>query len=90
LEFFVKIYVGNLSPDTTDAQLTELSKKFGTPSSAVVVKDKATGQPRGFGFVEFNNDDEARAAINGLNGKEVNGKTLKVNESRPKNAGASR
>jgi len=62
---------------------------FGSPASAEVAKDRSTGQGRGFGFVEFSNDEEARAAIAGLNGKEVNGRTLKVNEARPKTGGRS-
>ncbi len=82
----MKLYVGNLSFDTTDAQLKDLAKAFGTPSSAEVVKDKMTGQTRGFGFVEFGTDAEGNAAIAGLNGKEVNGRTLKVNEARSKGA----
>lgn len=80
----MKVYVGNLSFETTDAQLNELAKAYGKPTSAQVAKDRATGQPRGFGFIEFDKDDEARAAIAGLNGKDVNGRTLKVNEARPK------
>jgi RNA recognition motif-containing protein len=84
----VKLYVGNLSKETTDAQLNAIFVKFGTPVSAQVAKDRATGVARGFGFVEFSNDDEARAAIAALDGKEVNGRTLKVNESRPKSGGA--
>ena len=80
----MKLYVGNLSYDATDAQLKELAASFGTPSSAEVVKDRTTGQARGFGFVEFANDEEGRAAIAGLNGKEVNGRPLRVNEARPK------
>jgi RNA recognition motif-containing protein len=80
----MKVYVGNLSFETTDAQLNELAKAYGKPTSAQVAKDRATGQPRGFGFIEFDKDEEARAAIAGLNGKDVNGRTLKVNEARPK------
>jgi len=80
----MKVYVGNLSFETTDAQLGELAKAYGKPTSAQVAKDRATGQPRGFGFIEFEKDEEARAAIAGLNGKDVNGRTLKVNEARPK------
>jgi len=83
-EFFVKLYVGNMSKQTTDVQLNDLAAKFGTPTNAHVAKDKVSGESRGFGFVEFTNDDEAKAAIAGLHGKEVDGKTLKVNESRPK------
>lgn len=80
----MKVYVGNLSFETTDAQLNDLAKAYGNPASAQVAKDRATGQPRGFGFIEYDNDAEARAAIAGLNGKDVNGRTLKVNEARPK------
>mgnify|MGYP006173961875 CR=1 FL=1 len=58
----MKLYVGNLPYDTTDAQLRDLAAAYGTPSSAEVAKDRSTGQARGFGFVEFANDDEARAA----------------------------
>lgn len=80
----MKVYVGNLSFETTDAQLNELAKAYGKPTSAQVAKDRATGQPRGFGFIEFEKDEEAKAAIAGLNGKDVNGRALKVNEARPK------
>ena len=80
----MKLYVGNISKQTTDAQLHTLAQKFGTPNNAHIAKDKVSGESRGFGFVEFASDDEARAAIAGLHGKEVDGRTLKVNESRPK------
>jgi cold-inducible RNA-binding protein len=80
----VKLYVGNISKQTTDAQLNDLAKPFGTPSNARIARDKVNGESRGFGFVEFANDNEAKAAIAGLHGKEVDGKVLKVNESRPK------
>ncbi len=80
----MKLYVGNIPREMTDTQLNDLMKPFGTPTSATVVKDRATGVARGFGFVEFTNDAEARAAIAALDGKEVGGRTLKVNESRPK------
>ncbi|HUP46405.1 MAG TPA: RNA-binding protein [Thermoanaerobaculia bacterium] len=83
----MKLYVGNLPYETTDAQLKAMAAEFGTPTSAEVAKDRSTGQARGFGFVEFANDDEARAAVAGLNGKEVGGRTLKVNEARAKGAG---
>ena len=81
---FVKLYVGNISKQTTDTQLNALAAQFGTPNNARIAKDKISGHSRGFGFVEFTNDDEARAAISGLHGKEVDGNVLKVNESRPK------
>ena len=83
----MKLYVGNLPYETTDSQLREMAATFGTPSSAEVAKDRSTGQGRGFGFVEFSNDDEARAAVAGLNGREISGRALKVNEARPKPAG---
>jgi cold-inducible RNA-binding protein len=87
----MKLYVGNLSTTTTDTQLNDLVKPFGNAGPAVVIKDKVTGQSRGFAFIEFKSDDEARAAIAGLNGKDFNGSVLTVNEARQqKNPGASR
>ena len=83
----MKVYLGNISSSTTDQQLQELAAAFGTPASAEVVKDRSTGEARGFGFVEFANDDEARAAIVGLNGKEVDGQVLRVSEAKSKKAG---
>ncbi|HSP16338.1 MAG TPA: RNA-binding protein [Thermoanaerobaculia bacterium] len=83
----MKLYLGNLSPSTTDTRLNELLKPFGSPTPVEVIKDKMTGQSRGFAFVEFKNDAEARAAIAGLNGKEVDGSVLKVNEARQKPQG---
>lgn len=80
----MKVYVGNLSKEVTDAQLNELATPFGTLVSAVVATDRDSGASKGFGFVEFSSDDEAQAAITGLNGREVNGQALKVNESRPR------
>jgi RNA recognition motif-containing protein len=80
----MKVYIGNISPEINDAQFTELVTPFGTPTTANLVKDRITGAPRGFGFVEYPNDEHAKAAIAGLNGKEVGGKVLKVNESQPK------
>ena len=80
----MKLYVGNVSKDITDAQFTDLLTPFGAAKEAHVAKDRGTGESRGFGFVEFQNDAEAQAAIAGLNGKEINGQVLKVNESQPK------
>ena len=80
----MKLYVGNLSKNTTEEQLKSLVAAFGAPQTTELVTDKATGQSRGFAFVDFTNDDEARAAVAGLNGKEVDGQVLKVNESRQK------
>lgn len=78
----MKLYVGNLSRDINDAKLRELVAPFGKTDSAVVITDRQTGQSRGFGFVEMSNAEEANAAIKGLNGKEIGGSTLVVNEAR--------
>lgn len=80
----MKVYVGNMPKDLTDAEFDELLKPFGTPESANLIKDKMTGAPRGFAFVEYKTDAEAKAAIAGLNGKDVRGQALKANESQPK------
>lgn len=79
-----KLYVGNLSFDTTDSDLRALFEGFGTVGSAQVVMDRDTGRSKGFGFVEMGNDQEAQAAIQGLNGKQVSGRPLTVNEARPR------
>jgi RNA recognition motif-containing protein len=83
----MKLYVGNLSFNTSETQLRETFSAFGDVSSAALVMDRDTGRPRGFGFVEFSNDDHARAAINGLNGKNVDGRDLTVNEAKPRESG---
>jgi RNA recognition motif-containing protein len=83
----MKLYVGNLSKKVNDAQLNELAVQFGKPISANVATERSSGESKGFGFIEFGSDDEARAAIKGLDGREVEGQALKVNEARPKNAG---
>jgi cold-inducible RNA-binding protein len=85
----MKIYLGNLSKDMSDAQLSELVTPFGKPNSAEVAKDRKSGESKGFGFVEFSTDDEAKAAIAALDGKEVHGQTIKVNEARPKPEGGA-
>lgn len=79
-----KIFVSNLSINTTETTLRNLFSAYGSITSATVMSDRETGRPRGFGFVEMSNDDEARAAIQGLDGKNVDGRCLKVNEARPK------
>jgi cold-inducible RNA-binding protein len=79
-----KLYVGNLSFDTTDSDLQGLFGSHGTVQSAQVIMDRDTGRSKGFGFVEMNSDQEAQAAIAALNGKESNGRTLTVNEARPR------
>jgi RNA recognition motif-containing protein len=80
----MKLYVGNLSKTITDAQLNDLAAEYGTPLSANVATERGTSESKGFGFIEFDSADEARAAISGLNGRDVNGQALKVDESRPR------
>ncbi len=80
----MKVYVGNLSKQITDAEFAALVAPFGSPNTPSLAKDRDTGQPRGFGFVEYPNAEHAKAAIAGLNGKEVGGRVLKANESQPK------
>jgi cold-inducible RNA-binding protein len=79
-----KLYVGNLSYDTTDSDLQTLFGPHGTVQTAQVIMDRDAGRSKGFGFVEMNNDQEAQAAITALNGQEVNGRALTVNEARPR------
>jgi len=81
----MKLHVGNLSKQVTDAQLNDLSVPFGKVVSANVATERSSGDSKGFGFVEFSNDDEARAAITGLDGRDVNGQSLKVSEAKPRN-----
>lgn len=80
----MKVYVGNLSKQINDAQLNDLAVPYGKVVSANVATERSSGESKGFGFMEFGTDAEANAAIAGLNGREVNGQALKVNESKPK------
>ena len=80
----MNIYVGNLSWNLKDQDLADLFTPFGEVTSAKIVMDKFTNRSKGFGFVEMTNKEEAQAAINHLNGSEVDGRNLVVNESRPK------
>jgi RNA recognition motif-containing protein len=80
----MNIYVGNLSYDATDVTIREAFESFGDVSSARVIKDKYTGQSRGFGFVEMSVQSQAQTAIKSLNGKELLGKQMTVNEARPR------
>src|SRR5947207_15965592 len=82
-----KLYVGNLTYGVTDSALEQMFAAHGTVESAQVIMDRDTGQSKGFGFVEMKTDQEAQAAIQALNGKEVNGRQLTVNEARPKTGG---
>ncbi|MDH5641744.1 MAG: RNA-binding protein [Nitrospira sp.] len=78
-----KIYVGGLPYSATEQQLSDLFAAHGSVASARIITDKFTGQSRGFGFVEMSSDSEAQAAITALNGSEMGGRTLTVNEARP-------
>ncbi len=80
----MNIYAGNLSFDVSEEDLRKAFEAFGQVSSASIVKDKYSGQPRGFGFVEMPNHDEAQAAIEGLNGKELSGRQMNASEARPR------
>jgi len=80
----MKLYVGNLSFNTSEDRLRELFEEHGEVASASMVMDRETGRPRGFGFVEMNDDAQAKAAIEALNGQNVDGRDLTVNEARPR------
>ena len=85
----MRIYVGNLSFDTTGSELESAFQAFGTVDSADLVSDRYSGRSRGFGFVEMSNNSEAEAAIQAMNGKELQGRALTVNEARPRESGGS-
>ena len=80
----MKIYIDNLSFDATEEQLRQAFEGFGEVMSVNIITDRDTGRSRGFAFVEMSSQDEGTAAINGLNGQELNGRTLNVNEARPR------
>ena len=80
----IKLYVGNLSFTTSNSDLQELFASVGTVESASVVEDRDTGRSRGFGFVEMSSKEEGERAIEELNGKEIDGRELKVNEAKPR------
>ena len=82
-----KLYVGNLTYEVGDGELLQMFEAFGTVQSAQVIMDRDTGRSKGFGFVEMGSDQEAQAAIAALNGAEVDGRSLTVNEARPKTEG---
>jgi cold-inducible RNA-binding protein len=83
----MKLFVGNLSFQTTQDDLIQVFSPYGAVESATVLTDRSTGQSRGFGFVEMTNRNEAQAAINALNGTQLDGRALNVNEARPKTEG---
>ena len=80
----INIYVGNLPYNTTETELEEMFSPHGEVSQAKVIADRETGRSRGFGFVEMANDDEGNAAIEALNGKDMDGRGLIVNVAKPK------
>lgn len=80
----MKLYVGNLPHKTTEDELSQAFAEFGAVDSALIIKDKFTGRSRGFGFVEMSNNDEANNAIEQMNGADFGGRTLTVNEARPR------
>ena len=80
----MNIYVGNLSGDVGDDDLRQAFEAFGQTASVTIIKDKFSGESRGFGFVEMPSKDEAQAAMAGLDGTDINGQTLNVNEARPR------
>lgn len=86
----MKLYVGNLSYETNEDQLRDLFAPYGTPESVKIITDRETGRAKGFGFVEFSNDQEAKAAMSALNGRDFSGRPLTVNEARPQTGGGNR
>lgn len=78
-----KLYVGNLSYSTTDDSLKQAASAYGAVSSATVITDRMSGRSKGFGFIEMENDSEASAAISGLDGKDLDGRQIRVSEARP-------
>lgn len=85
----MNLYVGNLSRQTTDVELRAEFEAFGQVSTVNIIKDKLTGEARGFGFVEMSNDEEAKKAMEGLNGKDLGGRALNINEARPRETRSS-
>ena len=81
----MKIYVGNMSFDTGESDLRKAFEEHGTVDTISIITDRDTGRPKGFGFIEMSNDTEAQAAIDNLNDKDFMGRTLKVNQARPRN-----
>ena len=79
-----KLYVGNLNYNTTSSDLEQLFAQHGTVQSAEVISDRETGRSKGFGFVQMGSDEEAQAAIAAMNGQEIDGRTLTVNEAKPR------
>jgi len=85
-----RLYVGNLSYSTTEPELREVFERIGAVTDVKVMMDRETGRPRGFAFVEMSSDEEARDAISQLNGSELGGRTLKINEAQARESGGFR
>jgi RNA recognition motif-containing protein len=83
----MKLFVGNLSRRVTQEALQQLFETFGQVESVDIIRDKFSGEAKGFGFIEMPSKDEAQAAMNGLNGRDLDGKSLTVNEARPRTSG---
>jgi RNA recognition motif-containing protein len=86
----MKLYVGNLPYTTSEEDLRNLFSQYGRVDSVAVITDRETGRSKGFGFVEFPDDNEAKSAISALSGQEFGGRALTVNEARPKTGGGGR
>ncbi len=84
----MKLHIGNLSRSVTDAELTEMIASIARPESVEIVRDRS-GVSKGFGFAEFSTDDDARAVISGMDGREVGGQALKLGEAKPRRAAAA-
>jgi cold-inducible RNA-binding protein len=83
MENGMRLYVGNLSYGTDNDMLNKAFSEFGTVDEAVVIMDRDSGRSKGFGFVTMNNDEEGKAAMAALDGKDIDGRSIKVNEARP-------
>ena len=86
----MKLYVGNMSFDSSETELRKAFEAFGAVDSVTIIMDRDTGRSKGFGFVEMSNDAEGKKAIEGMNGKDFMGRTLNVNEARPRTDGPRR
>jgi RNA recognition motif-containing protein len=86
----MNIYIGNLSFDTTEEQLRQAFAIFGEVSTVKMITDRDSGKPKGFAFVEMSGNEEAKSAISGLNGQELNGRTLNVDEAKPRSDSGNR
>ena len=86
----MNIYIGNLSFETSEEELRNAFKTYGEISTVNIITDRDSGRPKGFAFIEMPTKEEATAAINGLNGQEINGRALTVNEAKPRNDSGNR